>query len=131
MYTGYVDSSDHHSIIGGAADTHRPEARLDLRVMVNGALQGRVIADRPRAGLRQHGIYGDGAHGFTYVFDPPLSPLHAYEIVVAFIDTQNGVPGGRFRMQPTSPQDLTLRPVLVTATGRSGTTLLMRRLGNA
>ena len=31
----------------------------------------------------------------------------------------------------SSPHDLTLRPLLVTATGRSGTTLLMRRLGNA
>ena len=51
MYTGYVDSSDHHSIIGWAADTDRPDARLELRVMVNGALQGRVIADRPRAPL--------------------------------------------------------------------------------
>jgi hypothetical protein len=131
MYTGYVDSSDHHSIIGWAADTDRPDARLELRIMVNGAEQGRVIADRPREGLRQHGTYGDGAHEFIYVFDPPLSPLHAHEIVVRFVDKPTDVPDGRFRIQPIGPRDLTLRPVLVTATGRSGTTLLMRRLGNA
>jgi hypothetical protein len=131
MFTGYVDSSDHHCIVGWAADTDRPAARLEIRVMVNGAEQGRVIADRPRDGLRQHGIYGDGAHGFTYVFDPPLSPLHAYEIVVRFTDMPADVPDGRFRLHPIGPPDITLRPVLVTATGRSGTTLLMRRLGNA
>jgi hypothetical protein len=131
MFTGYVDSSDHHSIVGWAADTDRPDARLELRVMVNGAEHGRVIADQPRDGLRQHGAYGDGAHAFTYVFDPPLSPLHAYEIVVRYVDKPSDVPDGRFRIEPIGPRDLTLRPVLVTATGRSGTTLLMRRLGNA
>lgn len=131
MYTGYVDSADHHCIIGWAADTDRPDSRLELRVMVNGAEQGRVVADRPREGLRQHGIYGDGAHAFTYFFDPPLSPLHAYDIVVRFTDKPADVPDGRFRLQPVGPNDVTLRPVLVTATGRSGTTLLMRRLGNA
>ena len=131
MYTGYVDSSDHHCIIGWAADTDRPDSRLELSIRVNGAEQGRVVADQPREGLRQHGAYGDGAHAFTYVFDPPLSPLHAYDIVVRYVDTPADVPEGRFRIEPIESGDLTLRPVLVTATGRSGTTLLMRRLGNA
>ena len=131
MYTGYVDSSDHRCIIGWAADTDRPDARLEIRIMVDGAEHGRVIADQPREGLRQHGAYGDGAHEFTYVFDPPLSPLHAYDIVVRYVDKPSDVPDGRFRLEPIGPHELTLRPVLVTATGRSGTTLLMRRLGNA
>jgi hypothetical protein len=131
MYTGYIDSSDHHSIIGWAADTDRTDARLELQINVNGAEQGRIIADQPREGLRQRGTYGDGAHAFTYVFDPPLSPLRAYEIVVRFADPPADVPTGRFRIEPTAPYNLTLRPLLITATGRSGTTLLMRRLGNA
>ena len=131
MFTGHVDSFDHHCIAGWAADTDRPNARLELSVVVNGSQQGRIIADRPREGLRQLGIYGDGAHSFSYVFDPPLSPLHGYDVSVRFVDTPAEVPAGRFRIQPSSPHDLALRPLLVTATGRSGTTLLMRRLGNA
>ena len=86
MYTGYVDACTRHSVVGWAADTDRPDARLELRVMVNGAEQGRVIADRPREGLRQRGIYGDGAHAFEYAFDPPLSPFRGYNIVVRYAD---------------------------------------------
>jgi Sulfotransferase family len=131
MHTGHVDSFDHRCVVGWAADTDRPNARLELRILVNGAEHGRIIADRPRDGLRQHGTYGDGAHAFSHAFDPPLSPLHAYDVVVSFVDSPAEVPAGRFRIQPTNRQDLALRPLLVTATGRSGTTLLMRRLGNA
>lgn len=131
MYAGHVDSYDHHSIVGWAADTDRPNARLELSVIVNGAEHGRIIADRLREGLRQHGTYGDGAHEFSYAFDPPLSPLHRYDVAVCFVETAAEIPFGRFRIQPSNLHDLALRPLLVTATGRSGTTLLMRRLGNA
>jgi len=131
MFTGHIDSADHHAIVGWAADTDRPDVRLELSIRVNGQEQGRITADEPREGLRQRGIYGDGAHEFTYVFDPPLSPLRAYDIVVRFADTPADVPDGRFRIDPIGPADLALRPLLVTATGRSGTTVLMRRLGNA
>jgi hypothetical protein len=34
--------------------------------------------------LRQLGIYGDGAHGFTYSFDRPLSLLRSYDIVARY-----------------------------------------------
>jgi len=131
MLTGHIDSADHHAIIGWAADTDRPDNRLELSIRVNGQEQGRIIANRPRQGLRQRGIYGDGAHEFAYAFDPPLSPLRAYDIVVRFLDTPADVPNGRFRIDPVRPLDLALRPLLVTATGRSGTTVLMHRLGNA
>ena len=131
MNVGHVDSSDHHSIIGWAANADSPGTRLEVRIMVNGAEHGRVVANAPRDALRQRGLYGDGAHAFTYVFDPPLSPLHAYDIVVRFTDPPADVPNGRFRLDPVDKRDLTLRPLLVTATGRSGTTLLMRRLGNS
>ena len=114
MYTGHVDSANHHCITGWAADTDRPAARLQLRIMVNGQEQGVVTADQPREGLRQRGIYGDGAHAFTYLFDPPLLPLHGYDIVVRFIDMPSDVPNGRFRLQPIRPIELALRPLLVT-----------------
>lgn len=130
MYAGHIDSSNHHTITGWAADTDRPDARLELLISVNGAEHGRVVADQPREGLRQRGTYGDGAHAFTYVFDPPLLTLHGYDVVIRFADKRVDVPGGRFRIEPIRSAELALRPLLVTATGRSGTTLLMRRLGN-
>ncbi|HVC61802.1 MAG TPA: sulfotransferase [Acetobacteraceae bacterium] len=131
MQTGHVDRYDCHCILGWAADTDHPDMRLELRIMVNGTEHGRIVADQPRDGLRQRGIYGDGAHAFEYRFDPPLSPLRGYDVVVRFLETPIDVPNGRFRIEPERAQDFTLRPVLVSATGRSGTTLLMRRLGNA
>jgi hypothetical protein len=130
MRTGHIDRFDHHSVMGWAADSDTPDERLTLRIMVNGAEQGRVVADLPREGLRKRGEFGDGAHSFEYRFDPPLSPLRGYEVVVRFLDNMSDVPGGRFIIYPQKAQDLRLQPLLVTATGRSGTTLLMQRLGN-
>jgi hypothetical protein len=130
MQTGHVDRFDHHCITGWAADPDMPDVRLTLRIMVNGAEHGVIVADKPREGLRQRGIYGDGAHAFEYRFDPPLSPLREYNVVVRFGDNSADLPDGRFRIEPRRAQDLRLRPLLVTATGRSGTTLLMHRLGN-
>jgi hypothetical protein len=130
MQTGHIDRFDHHCVMGWAADPDTPDKRLTLRVMVNGAEQGRVVADQPREGLRKRGNFGDGAHAFEYRFDPPLSPLRRYEVVVRFEDNPSDVPGGRFCIEPERAQDLRVQPLLVTATGRSGTTLLMHRLCN-
>jgi hypothetical protein len=130
MKTGHIDRFDHHCVMGWAADPDTPDDRLTLRIMVDGAEQGRVVADQPREGLRKRGNFGDGAHAFEYRFDPPLSPLRGYDVVVRFQDSASDVPGGRVRITPERAQDLRLQPLLVTATGRSGTTLLMHRLGN-
>ena len=46
---------------------------------------------------------------------------------VFFANTPTEIPHGRFRIEPIGPLDRTLRPLLLSATGRSGTTLLMRR----
>jgi hypothetical protein len=129
MQASYIDIFNHHRIVGWAADNERPNDRLLLRIMVDGAEQGRVVADKPREGLRLREIYGDGAHGFEYRFDPPLSPLRGYDVVIGCVDSSGEVPGGRLRIEPKRAQDLGLRPLLVSATGRSGTTLLMHRLG--
>ncbi|HUB14804.1 MAG TPA: sulfotransferase [Acetobacteraceae bacterium] len=131
MQSGHIDSTDHYAIVGWAADPDYPDSRVHLRIMVNGMEHGRVIAERPRPDLKQAGTYGDGAHGFAYVFDPPLSPLHGYDVVVRYIDPPADVANGRLRIEAVRPQDVMLRPLLVTATGRSGTTLLMKRLGYA
>ena len=124
------NSLSRHGIIGWAADPDDPTARLEVTILVNGTEQGRAIADRPREGLRQSGVYGDGAHGFEYRFDPSLSLLRSYDVVVWASGGRTVLRRGRFRIERERRPTLGIRPLLVTATGRSGTTLLMRRLGN-
>jgi hypothetical protein len=130
MQTGFIDSFTRHLVSGWAADADRPDARLEVAIMVNGSEQGRVVANRPRDGLRQRGDYGDGAHGFEYAFDPPLSLLRSYDVVVRCVEGPVILPHGRFRIERERRHGLGMRPLLVSATGRSGTTLMMRRLGN-
>jgi Sulfotransferase family len=130
MKIGYVDSFASHKIVGWAADADQPDVRHEVTVLVDGTPRGVVLADRPREGLRQLGTYGDGAHGFEYSFDPPLSLLRSYDVVVRFSNDDTLLRQGRFRIERERPQTIGMQPLLVTATGRSGTTLLMRRLGN-
>ena len=130
MEIGYVDAFDRNHIIGWAADTDHPDRRLEVCVMLEGQECGRIIADLPREGLRQRGGFGDGSHGFEFTFPTPLFVLRDYEVVVRIEPSRQELRHGRFRIERVTPESQSLRPLLVTATGRSGTTLLMRRLIN-
>lgn len=128
MLTGHVDDACRQYISGWAYDSENPDAKVEVVVLLHGAEQGRVIADRMRPDLQKLGKYGDGCHGFFFRFDQPLSVIGTYDIVVQF--AAGGVlERGRFRIarQPSEPSN-ELRPIILTATGRSGTSLLMRRL---
>ena len=129
MEIGYVDAFDRNRIIGWAADADQPDKRLEVCVMLEGRECGRVIADLPRDGLRQHG-YGDGRHGFEFRFPTPLFLLRDYEVVVRIEPSRQELRQGRFRIERATAATQGLQPLVVTATGRSGTTLLMRRLAN-
>jgi len=138
MLVGHVDLVDRHEVFGWAADTSYPDATVEVLVFVNGTLGGRVAADMPREDIRALRIYGEGRLGFHFRFDFPVSLLRRYDIVVSFAATRVSLGGGRVTL-PKQGIELTddlrpvaddLRPVMVTSTGRSGTTMLMRRLGN-
>ena len=131
MLTGYVDSADRHQVSGWAADARRPNAAVELVVFVNGTPVARIMADQPRPDLAALGVYGDGRHGFRYRFDMPLSLLRKHEIVVALAASREVLGGGRVSL-PKGRIEATdeLTPVMISSTGRSGTTLLMRRLAN-
>ena len=127
MRGGHVDSITQVSVSGWAADDTDPDARLELRVSIDGQEAGRVFAERPRRDLAALGKYGDGAHGFLYTFPTPLSAFLDHKVTVSFLDGAS-VPGGErilrraedTRWEPEQPA-----PILVTAPGRSGTTYLM------
>jgi hypothetical protein len=131
MLTGHVDEVRRHRVIGWAADTDQPDARIEVSILLNGRECGHVVADKPREGLKAQGSYGDGLHGFEFFFDEPLSILRSYEVVVRFRANGELLPRGRTRLEHLRDEQRGLRPLLVTATGRSGTTMLMHRLGNA
>jgi hypothetical protein len=129
MLDGRVDAFARHSISGWAADAERPTTNLDIVVFVDGQEQGRTRADRPREDLQALGTLGDGAHGFAYAFDPPLSPLRSYEITVCDADSLQPLRLGRFTIAAENSHAAErMRPILVTTSGQPGYTDLMHAL---
>jgi len=129
MLDGRVDAFARHSIHGWAADADRPDARVEVVVLLDGHTQGRARADHPREDLQMLGTLGDGAHGFVYAFDPPLSPLRSYEITVCHAGTDEPLRVGRFTVAAEighAPERM--RPIMVTVAARTGGVDLMRSL---
>jgi hypothetical protein len=118
-----------YSIGGWAADTDLPDTPIDVIVFVDQQEHGRVTANLPRKDLRELGTYGDGSHGFRYVFDPPLSILRSYDITVCFARNNELVSRGHFRIPAeTDLTDDRLQPLLITTSGQPGFIGLMRSL---
>jgi hypothetical protein len=148
MRGGHVDSVTRKTVAGWAADSQQPDRRLELRIEVDGREAGRVRAERLRPDLAALGKYGDGAHGFLFIFPEELAAGRDYSVSVRFEDGRllpNGVcvlRGDGTRSAPPPPVAATRplpapdsapaaaagdapAPILVTAPGRSGTTYLM------
>jgi hypothetical protein len=129
MLDGRVDASARHLISGWAADADRPDDRVDVVVLVDGHERGRARADLPRVDLQGLGTLGDGAHGFTYAFDPPLSPLRTYEIAVCHAGTDMLLRLGQFSIAAEASHAVErTRPIMVTTSGQPGFIDLMRSL---
>ncbi len=71
---GRVDAVDNGQLFGWVWDRHRPEARLMVRVLLDGTEVAVGLADKPRVDLRRNGI-GDGHHAFAV--DLPPNALHS------------------------------------------------------
>ena len=129
MLVGHVDGVRRNYITGWAADSEQPTAHVQVAVLVNGEEWGRVLANAPRDDLRELGTYGDGSHGFIYTFDRPISPLRSYNLVIRAHHANGAAAVARCVIGPEEVRARKMSPVLVTASGRSGTTIMMRRLG--
>ncbi len=156
MRGGHVDAMTRRSVSGWAADSDRPDDRLIVSVIVDGVKLGETPADRMRKDLANLGRYGDGRHGFAFDYPTALDPDTDHVVVVKYADTGATLPNGQHRLsavavQPAAaavrpvakvappavkaaiaaaPQNL-LTPIMVTAPGRSGTTLLMGLLAKS
>ena len=129
--TGYVDQISRSLIQGWASNTINPNDKVLISIHVNGLYHGTCVASGSRDDLARTGPGAIPAGcGFRFEFDPPLSPFAAQRIEV--VDTRSGelLPGGtRTLPRPMHDgMDGGMRPIVVTSTGRSGTTWLMRQL---
>jgi hypothetical protein len=151
MRGGHVDAISRRVVAGWAADPERPGDRLTVSVSVDGVHLGDAVADRVRNDLASLGRFGDGRHGFSFTFPEPLGADADHVVRVVFQDDGGKLPNGEQRIAaelagaaapspPVAARPAPLRaaaaaaaltPILVTAPGRSGTTLLMGLLARS
>ncbi len=125
MLVGHVGQIKAEFIGGWAADTEAPNSVVDVIVYIDGKRATHLSCDHFRQDLLDLGKYGEGRHGFQWRISPPL-PLDLLDrISVRFARTGAVLPGGEMMRLPRQGD---LSPILITAPGRSGTTLMMGRL---
>ncbi|TDT93777.1 hypothetical protein DFO45_3161 [Azorhizobium sp. AG788] len=66
---GRVDAVDNGQLFGWVWDRNRPEARILVRILLDGVEVASGVADKPRVDLRRNGI-GDGHHAFAIDLPP-------------------------------------------------------------
>lgn len=127
MLVGHIDRIGADRIDGWAADTDKPDSVEDVIIYVDGKRTARIACDRLRPDLRDLRDYGRGLHGFTWEVSPPIPAYLLDRITVRFARSGTTVPNG-----DATPAACTgLQAILVTAPGRSGTTLMMHRLSRS
>ena len=104
MLVGNVDIVQRDQITGWAADTEAPLTAIAVVVIVDGHEAGRVSADLFRQDLRDLGPYGDGRHGFTFMFSEPLSADLDHDLAVCFVTTGNPLARGQLKLQRAAPE---------------------------
>ncbi len=78
---GYLDTATRELIGGWAWDPLRPDERVPLQIVANGAVIGAVLANRLRPDLAKAGV-GDGRHGFQLAIPGGLPPDRRHVIHV-------------------------------------------------
>ncbi|AQS84664.1 MAG: glycosyltransferase family 4 protein [Acetobacter aceti] len=73
------------------SDTH-PDMRLSVAIMVDDALQHRMLANQFRPDLRDNGL-SDGRYGFDIMLSPPLSLDSDHVVSVLCAETNTPLPG--------------------------------------
>ena len=128
MLIGRLELVEPNLVAGWAADTEAPNSIVDVIIYMKGARVAQVSCDQLRQDLEARtDLGGNGRHGFRYNFDPPLSCKSASWVSVRIARNGATLPGER----KENTRHATFSPILVTAPGRSGTTLLMNRLSQS
>lgn len=129
MLKSYMDVISRDRIAGWALDPEHPEQDFVVRVVVDGHEVVRGVADRSRPDLAR--TYGNGDHGFDLRIDPPLSAQRTHYISVR-VDPGNIVINDNIIVGSNGNLGLSnkIQPVVLSSTGRSGTTIMMQTLGD-
>ena len=129
MFVGHVDLLQRPGVAGWAGDTDHPDSHIEIVILLDGQECARVRADRLRPDLQALGTFGDGHHGFEYIFEQPLSSLKSYELRVQFAATNELVPAGRATLhaEPVLFAD-PLSPILVSAINPGDAGVMLRAL---
>lgn len=126
---GHVDEISRSVVVGWVVDAGRPNEAVSVSIVVNGVHRGMCLTSLPRSNVvLPNGEKANKECGFRFAFEPPLSPFIEQRIDV--IETWSAVVlpnGSRTLPRPRSSgsDDAGIVPILVTSTGRTGTTLLM------
>jgi hypothetical protein len=120
---GCVDVIGRDQVTGWAADTAKPTSNVEVVVSSNGVPIARGVARLERPDLRKVFEGSSGCYGFEFAFDPPLSAWRSHSLSV----TAAGIPlpKGSALLEAVSNRQDGVQPIIVTTTGRSGSSLLM------
>jgi hypothetical protein len=79
--TGCIDAIAGDRVFGWAWDPKKPEARIAIRIEVEGKVIAAALADQPREDLATNGV-GDGTHAFEIAVanGTPPEKMHAYAV---------------------------------------------------
>jgi hypothetical protein len=129
--TGHVDEISRSRVEGWVFDSEHPGEPVSVSIFVNGIHRGSCLASRPRPDLRQSVDERiPVACGFHFAFDPPLSAFSEHRVEA--VETWSSRPlsnGSSVLPRPLRSGGGSGRiPILVTSTGRSGSTMLMSEL---
>jgi hypothetical protein len=107
-------------------DEDRLSDPVELVVNVNGQPRPLRRASMPRPELlEKFGPGATGDYGFRLTFDRSLSGFQDYRIEVVEASTGQPLTNGSLTLTSPRRRPAPLRPIIVTSTGRAGTTLLM------
>jgi hypothetical protein len=129
MLRGYVDEIYATRVTGWAMEEADPQRTLRVDIEVDGVCVASPLADRLRPDLEKN--FGNGHHGFAYEFNTPLPVVRDHHVRILFSGTEQIVSMGERHLKavtiPPAPPG-SLLPILVSASGRAGSTILMQRL---
>jgi hypothetical protein len=130
VLAGFIDVADRHRVAGWAADSDDPDAIAEVTIFVGGRRHVSIPCNLPRKDLKESGKYGLGNHGFMYSFPAPLAEYKEHRLQVIFSATGESLVHGH-KVVPATRNYLDLKPILVTAPSRSGTTAFMNLLSQS
>ena len=129
MLKSFIDIASHDRIAGWVLETEHPERSLAIRVVVDGHELASGTANHTRSDLKR--VYGNGEHGFDFRLKAPLSTRRTHYISIR-IDPGNAIIHDSVLMGTNEDCGLydKIQPLLLSSTGLSGTTIMMKTLGN-